>query len=58
MPIISGRHSQIVREERCCTKCNDGLVGDEYHVMLQCQNQYIIQLRRKYIPGYYTLEPN
>ena len=58
LPIITCRYNQTDREERCCIKCNDGLIGDEYHVLLQCQSQDIVQLRNKYIPEYYRLQPN
>ena len=58
LPVISGRHSQIAREQRLCTKCNDGSVGDEYHVMLECQNQNIVELRNKYMPECFRLQPN
>ena len=59
LPVITSRYNQIDRkEEHCCTKCNDGLIGDEYHVLLQCQSQDIVQLRNKYIPEYYRLQPN
>ena len=58
LPVITGRYNQIDREERLCNKCNDGLVGDEYHVLLQCQSQDIVQLRNRFIPQYYTRQPN
>ena len=57
LPIIAGRYNQIEREQRYCTKCNEGLVGDEYHVLLQCQSQEIVQLRDRYLPQYYRLHP-
>ena len=58
LPIISGRHRHINREEWYCTKCNDRQTGDEYHVLLQCQNQDDVQLRNTYLPEYYILRPN
>ncbi len=58
LPIITGRYNQIDREERCCIKCNSGLIGDEYHVLLECQSQDVVQLRNKYIPEYYRLQPS
>lgn len=58
LPIITRRHNQIVREERICTKCNNGLIGDEHHVLLQCQNPDIVQLRNRHIPEYYRQHPN
>ena len=53
-----GRYHDVRREERFCDKCNSEQVGDEYHVLFQCQNQYITQLRNKYIPEYYRVNAN
>lgn len=59
LPIITGRYNQIVREERFCTKCNNGLIGDEHRVLLLCQNPDIVQLTNRYIvPEYYRQHPN
>ena len=58
LSIIVGRYNQTDREVRYCTKCNNKLIGDEYHALLICQNQDILQLRNRYIPEYYRLQPN
>ena len=58
LPVITGRYRGISREERYCDKCNSGQVGDEYHVLFQCQYQHVVQLRNKYIPDYYKTNPN
>ncbi len=58
LPVITGRHRQISREERYCTKCNERQIGDEFHVLLQCQNQEIVQLRNMYVPEHYIVRPN
>ncbi len=58
LPVIVGRHRQISWEERYCTKCNERQIRDEFHVLLQCQNQDIVQLRYMYVPEYYILRPN
>ena len=58
LPVIKGRYSGIIREERYCDMCNNGQVGDEYHLLFQCQSQIIVQLRDKYIPNYYKNRPN
>ena len=52
------RIEKVDRKEHCCIKCNDGLIRYEYHVLLQCQSQDIVQLRNKYILEYYRLQPN
>ena len=58
LPIITGRYQEVAREERFCNKCNGGYVGDEYHVLLECQNQEIVLLRNRYIPIFFRVDPN
>ena len=58
LPITVGRYNNISREERVCVKCNENVIGDEYHVMLMCENEDIVRLRNQYIPRYYTERPN
>lgn len=36
LPIEKGRFSNIPRNERLCTKCNMGMLGDEFHFVLCC----------------------
>ena len=57
-PVISGRHRNIARENRICTKCNNNEVGDEYHILLTCNNEEIVQLRNRYIANYYRNNPS
>ncbi len=58
LPFIIDRHRQISREERYCTKCDVGQVGDEFHVLLQCQSQDIVQLGNTYVLEYYLIRLN
>ena len=60
LPIEIGRHGRnyIPREERICTKCDSGLLGDEFHFILVCSNPVLLELREKYISPYYTLFPS
>ena len=58
LPITVGRFANIRREERVCEKCNAGVLGDEYHVLLVCDNEEITRLRNKYIPRYYRDRPS
>ena len=58
LPVVTGRYNRTPREERTCNKCNDNVIGDEYHVLLECNNQEITQLRIKYLPMYYRHNPN
>ena len=41
----TGRHSNISRENRLCTKCNLRMVENEYHFLLVCP--LYIEIRRK-----------
>lgn len=58
LPVVTGRFSRTTREERFCTKCVGGFLGDEYHVMLECINEVITALRLRYIPGYFRNYPS
>lgn len=43
LPVITGRYQNISREGRLRNKWGSGIVGDEYHVVLECNNQVIRQ---------------
>ena len=60
LPIESGRYRRnyVPREERLCTKCNSGQIGDEYHFLLVCTNPELISLRERYMSPYYIINPN
>ena len=47
LPIEIGRHGRnnVPREERICTKCDSGLLGDEFHFILICINPVLLELR-------------
>eukprot|EP00884_Botryococcus_braunii_P005510 jgi/Botrbrau1/14960/Bobra.0018s0063.1 len=36
LPIDSGRRQGILRDERICTRCSLGMVGDEFHFLFTC----------------------
>ena len=59
LPIEVGRYGQSrkKREERICTKCDSGLLGDEFHFILVCTNPVLLELREKYISRYYSMCP-
>ena len=59
LPIEAGRYgvSRANREDRKCTKCNSGAVGDEFHFILTCTNPDLMDLREKYISPYYSVSP-
>lgn len=57
LPVVTGRYQNVNREERLCSKCLSNVVGDEYHVVLVCTNENIMELRNRYIPFYYRNNP-
>ena len=48
----------ILRDERICTVCDSGEVGDELHYLLNCSNENVKRNRTKYVDKYYTHHPN
>ena len=59
LPKVVGRFTDTPRENRYCTLCpNENLVGDEYHLLLECKNQTIVTFRNKYISNDYTSHPS
>jgi hypothetical protein len=57
MPIETGRWQDMIsREDRVCHLCRD-VVGDEYHYLFLCKNEAVFELRQKYRPWYYHLNP-
>ena len=59
LPIEAGRYGlrYAAREDRVCTKCDSGALGDEYHFILTCTNPILMELRAKYISPYYSINP-
>ena len=55
-PIETGRWQNIARNNRICTFCRDN-IGDEFHYLFICKHELIADLRSKFIPKYYTLNP-
>ena len=56
LPVTLGRYDNIPYEQRVCTSCKSGHIGDEFHFILECQT--LQELRRKYIPEYFWKYPN
>ena len=48
----------IPRDERICTVCDRGEVGDEFHDLLNCSNENVKRNRTMYVDKYYTHHPN
>ncbi len=36
LPVETGRFATIDRQDRCCTFCDSGAVGDEKHLQMEC----------------------
>ena len=58
LPVVTGKYQGVVREDRICKKCDAGLLGDEYHVLCQYNQEKIVRLCSMYMPGYYSLTPS
>ena len=58
LPIQQRRSLGIPRDERICTVCDSGEVGDEFHYLLNCSNENVKRNRIKYVDKYYTHHPN
>ena len=54
--IETGRWSGVNREDRICNLCNQGLVGDEYHYLLECT--YFNDERKTYLRDEYCQRPD
>ena len=57
LPINVGRHHEVRREDRLWSKCDAGVVGDEYHVLFDCTERDIVRLREIYLSEYFTYRP-
>ena len=57
MPIQSGRYDGTLREERLCRLCDEQVVGDEFHFILECKNSRLVELRNQYLAPYYRFSP-
>ena len=53
LPIEQGRKFGIPREDRVCRKCNMNVVGDEFHLIMECP-AYLVE-RLQYVPRRFRL---
>ena len=58
LPFQQRRSLGIPRDERICTVCDSGEVGDEFYYLLTCSNENVKRNRTKYVDKYYTHHPN
>jgi hypothetical protein len=57
IPIETGRWFNIPKDERVCTLCGQS-IGDEFHLLFVCCNEYLVNMRRIYLPRYYVTYPS
>ena len=55
LAIVSGRWLGQSRNERLCQHCQE--LEDEYHFVLICKKDNLVELRRRYIKYYYFVNP-
>ena len=54
--VLAQAHRNINYENRICSSCNTGEIGDEFHYILQCPT---FQLQRqRYLNHYYLIDPS
>ena len=58
LPIETGRWKDIPRENRFCNLCNRNEIGDEFHYLFDCTDNFLKQARQTFIPNYYYTHPN
>lgn len=56
LAVERGRYANVPRHQRYCTLCNDTILGDEFHFLLQCPA--LRDLRTKFIPRFYRTHVN
>ena len=54
--IETGRYYNIDRHAKICNMCNNNVIEDEYHFILECSKY--VEIRRKYIKPYYCINPS
>ncbi len=53
LEIEKGRYIGLERNLRHCQKCTLDIMGDEYHTFFECNNEDIVELRKRFLPVYY-----
>ena len=56
LPIETGRWQGVNRENRVCTICNTGDIGDEFHYIMTCT--FFEYHRKQFIKKRYIKRPN
>ncbi len=60
LPKVVGRYKKpkIERHKRYCQLCDCNLLGDEFHLIFECNHERVVHFRNKYIPVYYKRKPS
>ncbi len=45
LPVETGRFAKIDRQDRCCTFCDSGAVGDKKHLLMECPATDVVRQR-------------
>jgi hypothetical protein len=56
LPIETGRWNNIDRVYRICTKCDNIIIGDEYHYIMECE--HFSNFRNRFIVTNLRERPN
>jgi hypothetical protein len=54
---MNNDNHNIPKDERVCILCGQS-IGDEFHLLFVCCNEYLVNLRRIYLPRYYVTYPS
>ena len=58
LPKVTGRYNNIPRTERYCRLCDGQKMGDEFHLLCECTNAKIVEMRCIYLPKFVTWRPS
>lgn len=56
LPVERGRYNNIPRERRFCHLCNENMIADEFHFILECPA--LLHFRKQFLPKHYQTNPN
>ena len=58
LSIETGRYNKTPRNLRYYDICNENVVGDEFHLLFECKNRLMCELRETFIPNLYKCNPS
>lgn len=57
LPVESGRYKNIAYQDRKCNLCSSTDVGDEYHYLMSCKFENLVELRCKFLQNLNNINP-